>query len=226
MIKPIIASSFLILSLINVIYPQNETDSIVDMRDGKIYKTIKIGNQWWMAENLNIGVLIDYTQWASDNNNIEKYCYNNSDSMCNIYGGLYLWQEMMQYNYGDKINPSNTQGICPCGWHLPADEEWQELIDFLGGRSVAGGKLKETGTNHWKHTNIETTNETGFTALPAGNLWGYGAFKNLNTGTAFWSTKEYFHFYAWSRQMNDLGSGIGRWEATRNCGFSVRCIKD
>ena len=143
-----------------------EVDSIIDIRDDQIYKVVKIGQQWWMQENLNIGTMIDSLQDATDNDIIEKYYYQNNDSLGNIYGGLYQWDEMMDYNTSDNGNPGITQGVCPIGWHLPTDSEWTELTDFLGGESVAGGKLKEAGTIHWKSPNTGASNESGFKALP------------------------------------------------------------
>src|SRR4030042_3367115 len=95
------------------------TDSIVDIRDGQVYKVVKIENQWWMQENLNTGILIDNSKDAADNSVIEKYCYNNDNNNCSVYGGLYQWNEMMGYSNSDNGNPGITQGICPAGWHLP-----------------------------------------------------------------------------------------------------------
>ena len=135
--------------------------SIIRWLLGKAFKD-------WMKENLIVGIMIDSTLDATDNGIIEKYCNQNSDSLCNIYGGLYQWDEMMDYKLSDNGNPGITQGIFPIGWHLPTDSEWTELTDFLGGASLAGGKLKETGIVHWHSPNTGATNESGFTALPVG----------------------------------------------------------
>ena len=153
----------------------NRSDIITDSRDGKEYKTIKIGNQWWLAENLNIGVFVEITNKgeihidASNNGIIEKYCFLNNEANCDTFGGLYDWDEMMQYNPSDEGEIGTTQGICPDGWHLPTHTEWTTLTDYLGGITVAGGKLKEAGTRFWNTPNNNATNESGFTALPGGH---------------------------------------------------------
>lgn len=136
-------------------------------RDLNYYNIVTIGTQTWMSENLNVGSQINSIVFPSDNGIIEKYCLNNSVSLCKTYGGLYQWKEMMQYSESDNANIGSTQGICPVGWHIPTDKEWQTLYDYIGPEINAVRKLKETGTAHW---NIESgaTNETGFTALPAG----------------------------------------------------------
>jgi len=103
----------------------------------------------------------------SNNSEIEKYCYGNDLNTCLTYGGLYQWNEMMQYS----LIPS-VQGICPSGWHIGSMNEWQTLTNFLGGSGVAGDKMKESGYVHWNPPNTGT-NESGFTALPGGNKF-YG----------------------------------------------------
>jgi len=115
---------------------------IIDNRDEKLYATAQIGEQCWMAENLNVGARINGVNNQTDNSTIEKYCYNNIDANCDIYGGLYQWDEMMGYT-----STQGVQGICPTtgGWHLPTDADYNLLIDFLGGATVAGGKMKSTG---------------------------------------------------------------------------------
>ncbi|MBU0764978.1 MAG: hypothetical protein KJ607_09105, partial [Bacteroidetes bacterium] len=113
---------------------------LVDARDSKSYNTVVIGSQCWMAQNLNIGTMINSSsggQLQTNNGTIEKYCYSNNSANCTVYGGLYEWNEMMQYAASDAGNPGTTQGICHSGWHLPTDPEWTELFDYLGGISVA-----------------------------------------------------------------------------------------
>ena len=106
-----------------------------DFRDGQIYNTVQIGEQCWMAENLNIGTQINIISEQTDNGVLEKYCYNNDVANCEVYGGLYQWQESMQYSSQQAV-----QGICPLGWHIPTDEEFIILCDYLGGNDIAGGK--------------------------------------------------------------------------------------
>ncbi len=148
-------------------------DTLLDARDGKKYKTVQIGSQCWMQENLDFGLMIDGTYSQTDNDTIEKYCYDNDSLNCGIYGGLYQWNEMMNY-----LLIPGTKGICPAGWHLPSSEEWTQLSNWLGGLSIAGGKLKETGTLHWRSPNTGATNISGFTALPGGH--GYPNYAGFN----------------------------------------------
>jgi len=137
-----------------------------------------IGTQCWFKENLNVGTMINGTHNQTNNSVIEKYCYNNLTSNCDIYGGLYQWGEMVQYLNGTSNtttwNPpptGNVQGICPTGWHIPKDAEWTVLTTYLGGVSVAGGAMKETGNAHWSSPNTGATNSSGFTALGSGLRW-------------------------------------------------------
>jgi len=133
--------------------------------DSKYVFILRIGTQVWMGENLNVGTRIEVDKDQTDNQVIEKYCYNGSENNCNEYGGLYQWNEMMQYNQADTTEIGTTQGICPEGWHIPTGAEWDVLLSYVGGDV---GKLKETGTAHWNAPNVGATNETGFTALPGG----------------------------------------------------------
>ncbi len=211
--------------LINNLSAQT-VDSIIDIRDSQVYKVVKIDQQWWMQENLNVGTMIDSTQVATDNSVIEKYCYRNS--LCNIYGGLYQWNEMMDYNPSDDGNPGTIQGICPVGWHLPTDIEWTELTDYLGGEYITGGKMKETGTTHWVSPNTGATNESGFTALPGGFHYSDAFFYGMGSYSYFWSSTEYNSLKAWYWELHYNDSyilhGIGTYN--KETGFSVRCLRD
>jgi len=212
---------FLAFSFINA----QITDSIIDIRNGQIYKIVKIGQQWWMRENLNIGYMIDSTHNSSDNKIIEKYCYDNSDSLCSIYGGLYLWDEMMDYCPTYIMNTGVIRGICPVGWYLPTDSNWTKFIDTLGGESIAGGKLKEAGTAHWSLPNTGATNESGFTALPGGIRRMDGSFDHRSYFTIFWSSTEKGN-WAWYRVLHYDLSEVSRISYYKDNGFSVRCLKD
>ncbi len=130
-------------------------DIIFDSRNEQVYNTVLIGNQCWISENLNIGMRIDGVNNQTNNGILEKYCYNNIEDSCDVYGGLYQWDEMMQYTTTEGV-----QGICPTGWHLPTDDEWRSLDVFLG-TEVAGGKMKEIGTTHWNSPNTGATNTSG-----------------------------------------------------------------
>jgi uncharacterized protein (TIGR02145 family) len=144
--------------------------------DGNTYHTIRIGNQVWMAENMKTTKYSNGTEiplvntsgaWATLTATDKAYCWYNDDlSDKETYGALYNWAAAMNGEASSDFNPSGVQGICSTGWHLPSSSEWSTLIAYLGGTSIAGGKLKETGTAHWSSPNTGANNESGFTALP------------------------------------------------------------
>jgi uncharacterized protein (TIGR02145 family) len=201
----------------------------------KTYQTVIIGTQCWMAENLNIGIMINgnlnQTSTVSD---IEKYCYDNNSNNCDTYGGLYQWAEMLQYFNGASNTTSwtsaptgNVQGICPPGWHLPTDDEWAILVSHLGGADIAGGKLKEIGTNHWSGANTGATNLSGFTALPGGSRISNGSFfSDLHFEGHFWSRTESSGTFANSRFLFSDSGQVSSFDYYKTHGCSVRCLKD
>ncbi len=162
---------------------------------GQVYHTLAIGTQCWMKENLNVGTRIDGSQNQTDNNIIEKYCYDNLETNCAIYGGLYQWNELIQYAMPLPAN----QGICPNAWHIPTDTEFTTLFNFLGGAAVAGGKLKEEGTAHWSAPNTGATNSSGFMGLPAGYRHAPNKFNNLSLNSYLWTTPKYGSAQCWTR---------------------------
>lgn len=202
------------------------------MYEGQSYKIVRIGTQTWMAENLNVGVKIDYHRDQTNNDTIEKYCYANKVDTCDEYGGLYQWNEMMQYNPSDDRTTGTTRGICPIGWHIPTQSEWMTLFNYLDGVGVAGGKLKETGTEHWLETDNKVTNESGFTALPGGNLAHHELqpllFAHLRMrgvwvcSTEFSKNQIYFIYI----NYNNPGAFLTYETDIKNFGNSVRCLKD
>jgi uncharacterized protein (TIGR02145 family) len=133
--------------------------------DNNNYTIVQIGTQIWMAENLKS---IHYF----DGTSINYYDYDHDPNNSLIYGRLYAWSSAMNGAASSNSNPSNVQGVCPDGWHLPSKAEWQQLGTYLGGLTIAGGKMKETGILHWVAPNAGATNEIGFTALPAG-IWAF-----------------------------------------------------
>jgi len=187
---------------------------------GRIYNTIQMGSQCWMRENLNIGAPIPAGQMASDNGLIEKYCYNNDTNNCLEFGGLYSWNEMMQYS------TSLNRGICPEGWHIPTDADWSVLVNYCGGEDSAGGKLKEPGMAHWHNPNTGATNEKGFTALGAGMRDPYGIFYSIRDYAFFWSSTTNNPNDAWARYPGFDNMAIYRYYNSKGNGFSVRCIHD
>lgn len=208
--------------------------TFVDGRDGKTYKAVKMGDQCWMAENLNIGTMIPGGVKATNNGTIEKYCYNNLKTNCDVYGGLYQWDEMMAYEDTSVRNPSGIQGICPAGWHLPSFSEMSQLYDWAGGFATLGGRLKETGLNHWKKPNNGATNQYGFTSLGAGNYFpNDNSFANLKIQGNFWSTSSFFDYkepnrsFIWTmRQQYLYASQSHLMQDVNWVSNAVRCIKD
>lgn len=188
--------------------------------DGNIYKTVQIGEQCWMRENLKVGKQINTAYEMRNNGVIEKYCYKNDTINCSAYGGLYQWDEIMQYSLAPGI-----QGICPDGWHIPTDEDWSNLANHLGEAYNAGGKMKEEGFFHWEFPNYMATNSSGFTALPAGYRLIHGTSTSLNESTLFWSSSTN-NLRVWYRGLHSYKSDLYKFSFDKEYGFSVRCLKD
>jgi uncharacterized protein (TIGR02145 family) len=191
--------------------------------DGNPYSSIAIGTQEWTVENLrttryangeSIIYISNQTDWY--NTTTGAWTYHEFDSQFEIpYGKLYNW-----------VAAADTRNICPDGWHVPGDDEWNILIEFLGGADVAGGKLKESGIAHWISTNSESTNSSGFTALPAGGTSGiYGSFP-VNAVARFWSSTSSSDEDASCYALSDHDFQITQGVFSKIYGFSVRCIKD
>jgi len=174
-----------------------------------------------MAENLNIGTRIDGIENQSNNGIIEKYCYDNTEANCDIYGGLYQWDEMMGYT-----TTAGVQGICPETWHLPTDAEWTSLTTYLGGESVAGGKMKEAGTVHWASPNYGATNSSGFTGLANGYRYINGIFSAMSVVGYWWSSSETNKQKAIFRMIRKDINEIYKGDYFKSNGYSVRCLKD
>jgi uncharacterized protein (TIGR02145 family) len=188
---------------------------------GQIYHTVQIGTQCWFKENLNIGTPIDVSQEQTNNGTIEKYCYDNLVSNCNVYGGLYQWNEVMQY-----VTNEGAPGICPDGWHIPTDAEWTTLTTYLGGEIIAGGKMKEAGLTHWASPNAGATNSSGFTALPGGFRGGNGWFGNLSQTAGLWSSSQSGGVNSWFRNLYWYYEYVYTSDGDKSDGLSVRCVQD
>ena len=195
--------------------------------EGNVYKIVTIGTQVWMAENLKttqysngdqIANVMDATAWATSTGG---YCWYNNDatSYKATYGALYNWKAIDLASNGGK-------NICPTGWHIPTDAEWTTLTTTLGGESVAGGKMKESGTAHWTSPNTGATNESGFSALPTGVRYGANGFKWVGTSGSFWSSTSSDASNAWRRNIGNVGANVGRGIDDKQTGISVRCVKD
>lgn len=189
---------------------------------GKTYNTIDINGKCWFKENLNVGQRIDGELSQSPGNSVvEKYCYDNLEINCEIYGGLYQWDELMQ----GSINPGD-RGLCPEGWHVPTDQEWIEMADFLGGDSIAGGALKKAGITFWKSPNTGATNSSGFTALPGGSIGTDHKFSNLTFSALIWTSTQSEATTAWHRSLYYSSVQLGRYSSQKIVGYSARCLKN
>lgn len=209
------------------------------------YSTVETGTQTWMAENLNAGIKTDYSNEQTDDGITEKYCYNNDDANCTTYGAFYQWAEMVQYYNGAtntaSWNPApsgNVQGICPAGWHLPSNDEWCILENYLetglnpscsntGWLGIhAGGDMKETCTSLWNTPNIGASNISGFSALPAGYRGEAGFTSNIGNGDSWWAASEESPSVGKARGIENGKADICNYGSGKKNGFSVRCIKD
>jgi uncharacterized protein (TIGR02145 family) len=217
----LVAGSFLIL-LQGCRKSDNSSPPVTDM-DGNTYKTVRIGDQTWMAENLktatfsdgtDIPVVSDVSGWSVLNTPGLCWYNNDADSIKNIFGALYNF-----YAVG-------SGKLCPPGWHVPSGDDWQKLRDFLGDALTGGGRLKEEGTSHWKAPNTGADNTTGFTALPAGIRYFEGSFNSLSFFTSFWSSTEYDSNKSWyfSLYYSDAFALMNK--TSKKDGFSVRCLED
>lgn len=199
------------------------TGSVKDI-DGNEYATIQIGNQTWMTENLRttrycngepIPNVTGEGPWANLTTGAWSY-YDNDSQNENPYGKLY-----------NGYAVSNPLNICPCGWHVPTDAEWTELTDHLGGADAAGNKMKSTGNTYWAATNQNATNESGFSALPAGTRNYNGKFNAIREQVFYWSsTNNNSPQYTFYRYMIYNFDQVFRGNSTTEDGMSVRCIKD
>ena len=186
---------------------------------GQTYHTIQIGNQCWLKENLDVGIYVASTNTGtfhsdvSDNSIIEKYCYENNESNCATYGGLYDWNEAMGY-----VTTPGTQGICPPGWHIPTRAEFETLMAVVNNDGYA---LKLIGQGGGAGTNI-----SGFSALLSGYRYNDGRFFGLGYLINFCSSSEYGSGNAYYLYLGFNGSDIGLYFNHKVQGFSVRCVKN
>jgi uncharacterized protein (TIGR02145 family) len=200
----------------------NYPDSVKDA-DGNVYHTVKIGVQVWMVENLKttkyrngdpILNVTDSIQWI--NLTSGAFCsYNNNSKLASVYGQLYNW-----YAVNDSRN------LAPAGWHVATNDDWDLLVNNYGGLDLAGGKLKEAGTTHWVPPNTESTNESGFTALPSGYRYSDGGFFNLGYYSPWWSSTIYLNDYGWNWGVGSYNTYIYKGVDLKVLGIAVRCVMD
>ncbi len=218
---------FLIIFSCKKDYQENDPEkpviqygSISDV-EGNTYKTVKIGTQIWMAENLkttkyNDGTKITYTENSHDwqKSSIGRYCwYKNDINYGKQYGGLYNWYAV------------NTGKLCPKGWHIPSENEWELLINYLGGEYIAGGKMKSL-TEDWESFDHTGNNSSGFSGLPGGSRNDEGTFVNLGGYASFYSSTESSSTYAYSWYLFVGHTFINESISDKHSGKGCRCIQD
>lgn len=209
-------------------------DVYTDLRDGSTYNTVQIGSQCWMGENLKYLPQVSLSHVVSDSESYYYvYGYDGADvleakatSNYENYAVLYNWHVTMNAAASSTLNPSGIRGVCPEGWHIPSDGEWGDLIEYLGGESVAGGKMKVTDTLYWQNPNASATNETNFSALPGGALYPNGDFYGIGKDGIWWSSTEHDAEYVWARYLGYDGGYVTRFNYTKDVALSVRCVKD
>ena len=201
-----------------------------------IIPLVAIGTQTWTIQNLDVSTysdgtpipqVTDPTQWF--NLTTGAWCYYNNDiANGTIYGKLYNWYAVAGiWNEASKTDKNQRKKLAPQGYHIPTDEEWTTLTTFLGGESVAGGKMKSIGTSLWESPNTAATNSSGFTGLPGGSRDSYGPF-NYDVGSLgrWWSSSESITTRAWFRGLVYRLGNAGRFDNSKNNGLSVRCLRD
>ena len=211
-----------------------EYGELKDERDGKTYKTVRFGNQWWMAENLNYA---DSAKTPSLKG--KSWCYGDETGNCAKYGRLYTWaaaidsvalatdsenpQDCGYMKSSKNILPAVVHGICPDGWHLPDYRDFSNMLVHVGGYSIAGTVLKsQSGWNEGGNG----TDTFGFNVLPAGIRLGNGSFDGVGEGTDFWSATESDLEQAFSLYASYENEYSGVMDYAKNYAFSIRCVKD
>jgi len=217
---------------------QLEYGSFTDSRNGHIYKTVKIGSQVWMVENLDVDIFLngesipeikDHNEWEKAGREEKSaWCfYKNDPENGDIYGRLYNWYTVV-----------DSRGLAPEGWRVATEDDWKALEMSIGMKQSEanamlwcgtnlGNKLKETGTNHWGSPNLGATNERGFTALPGGYRGDNGGrFYHKGDAAHFWSSMDHNTGSAWYQRLHSNSAGFRRLHNHKSYGFSVRCIKN
>ena len=185
--------------------------------DGNTYKTVRIGDQIWMAENLK-------TTRYSDGTAIPSLVYNNNDSNLSKFGRLYTWTAAMRNSASSSTNPSNVQGVSPVGWHIPSEAEWMELINNLGGASTAGGKMKSTSTDYWLSPNTGASNESLLNVLPSGFYRFDGVFMKMSEWAIFLTSNTSSPITIMTIKYDRASVAFEQWHPSDV--VSVRCVKD
>ncbi len=203
---------------------ENQAQTVIDY-DGNVYDTVAIGAQTWLKQNLKVthynnGIPIpnvtDSITWANLTTGARCYFNNDSSAYDSVYGALYNWYVI-----------NNTNPICPAGWHVSTNDEWQATEAYLGGWDIAGGKMKEAGTLHWKSPNTGATNSSGFTGLPGGIRDPINMdFRYISENGMWWTASAYNASMVWTTYMWYLNAGVDHNPAPKKYGLSIRCVKD
>ncbi len=229
--------------------PPPHVDPTMTDIDGNIYPVVVIGIQAWMAENLRtthyadgsaIPMVEDDSVWGALTPDAKAFSWYENDPSNGDYGGYYTWAAAMNGENGSNRNPSRVQGVCPDGWHLPSDAEWNQMqiylgmnpneannYGFVGTRQSIGIKLKGVGDPLWEeYRAYQQYNESGFTALPCGLRTTSGSFDNLQRYAYFWTSTEFDGNESWYRYLQRGHSAVLRVHNSKLHGFSVRCVLD
>jgi uncharacterized protein (TIGR02145 family) len=190
--------------------------------DGNIYDTVAIGTQVWMKQNLKVSkyrngntILTNLSNSSWQGATSGAYAiYNNTAANDSMYGKLYNWYAV-----------ADSRGLCPTGWHVPSDAEWTTLENYLGGSSVAGGKMKAVSPL-WLSPNTGAINTSGFTGLPGGYRFNSGTYNNVGLSGYWWSSTQFSTPNAWYRYLYYNYGGVSRFDSAKSYGFSVRCVRD
>jgi uncharacterized protein (TIGR02145 family) len=190
--------------------------------DGNVYNVVSIGNQCWMKENLktthykngeSIPTNLDDIQWTITTSG-SFADYDDDPGNSAVYGKLYNWYAV-----------ADPRGVCPNGWHVPADAEWDNLVSYLGSDTIAGGSMKEVGLAHWASPNLGATNLSGFTGLPGGCRTELGVYQSMGNYGSWWTADGILDVAVDRHLLYDQESEI-RYYNDMHYGFSVRCVRD
>jgi len=206
-----------LLMLFQLVIAQTPGETVIDC-DGNQYISVIIGTQTWLGANMNSVHYSDGTEIPG------VVAYNNDESLAAIYGRLYTWNAAM-----NNSTIPGTQGVCPCGWHIPTDEEWSVLEQFLGGADIAGGKMKGVGTTYWNAPNTGADNSSGLNILPGGEYDGHynpHIFQLINEYAVYWTSTNVNILKARQRGLSweSAKSSVFDWYKTMK--YSIRCVKD
>ncbi len=232
----------------NILLDEGFNGTLEDI-EGHVYKSIKIGTQVWMAENLKTtryanGTLLVSGTGAGDitGDFTTKYVFDYGDSPTNtdIYGKLYTWAAAMNGSATNNLNPSGVQGVCPTDWHLPSDSDWTELTEYLSnngfgyegsgsdiGKSLASSSVWTSFATAGRVGNdLGSNNSSGFTGLPGGTRISDSSFGNIGTGAYWWSSTEGNATISWHRALLNNIDYVERVGRNRSNALSVRCLRD